>query len=53
MSREHMACSRAEIIGVANKNDVFVMLMGLTECIMKPVFNNFDGYAVLTSCSDA
>jgi hypothetical protein len=31
MSRKHMTCSGVELIGVANKNAAFMMLMGLAK----------------------
>ena len=41
-----------EPTGMANKNAVLAMLVGLAKRIMKPVFDNFDGVAVLRDGSD-
>ena len=50
-----MACSRVELIGVANKNALFAMLVGLIkrfEAQRSQFFNEFERFVELTSHSD-
>ena len=40
-------------IGVANKNSIFTMLVGLAKRFKAKYFDDVDGLVVLTSCLDA
>ena len=49
----NLVASSGCLIGVANINTVFVMLVGLAKGSVCSFFDDFNGFVVLTSHSDA